>query len=213
MICRATSCEAARGAASAPLPDRTDEELLLQYAANRDPLIFTELVVRHESDLFGYLHRFLGQVELARDVMQATFLQLHLKCETFQAGRRVRPWLYTIATNRAIDALRTHRRHWCASIDAAVSGPDGDHSPLCERLESPEGEPSANAELEERRRGVRQAVDQLPIHLRQLVRLIYFDGLKYREAAAALAIPVGTVKSRMHAAFSKLQGRVSHLAS
>jgi RNA polymerase sigma-70 factor (ECF subfamily) len=213
MVQLATQEKTTYAADSAPLSERSDEDLVLEYMTNRDPILFTELVVRHERELYGYLHRFLGQVELARDVLQATFLQLHLKCDSFHAGRRLRPWLYAIATNQAIDALRSNSRHWGPSIDASLPSPAGEYAPLSECLEGWESEPPAEAELRECRAGVRQAVDQLPMQLRQLVRMVYFDGLKYREAADALAIPLGTVKSRMHSAFHRLQRELHHLAS
>jgi RNA polymerase sigma-70 factor (ECF subfamily) len=213
MVQLATQDNANDAAKSVPCSERSDEDLLLDYLTNQDPRLFTELVVRHERELYGYLHRFLGHVELARDVLQATFLQLHLKCDSFHAGRRLRPWLYAIATNQAIDALRSNRRHWGPSIDMALPSPEGEYAPLSEGLEGCESEPPAEAELRECRAGVRQAVDQLPMQLRQLVRMVYFDGLKYREAADALAIPLGTVKSRMHSAFDKLQRQLHHLAS
>jgi RNA polymerase sigma-70 factor (ECF subfamily) len=199
--------------ASPALSDRTDEDLLLSYAKNGDPTLFTELVMRHERELYGYLQRFLGNVELAQDVVQNSFLQLHLKCDTFQAGRSLRPWLYAIATNLAIDTLRSQRRHWGPSIDARLPGPQGELAPWSDALEGPQQDPSVDAELNECRFGVRQAVDQLPVQLRQLVQLIYFDGMKYRDAADALAIPLGTVKSRMHSAFDKLQRQLHPLAS
>jgi RNA polymerase sigma-70 factor (ECF subfamily) len=195
------------------LADRPDEDLLLSYADSGDSLLFTELVMRYERELYGYLHRFLGHRELAKDVLQATFLQLHLKCDSFQPGRPLRPWLFAIATNQAIDALRSQRKHWGPSIDAALSGLEGECATLSENLQGSRQEPCADAHLNECRAGVRQAVDQLPLQLRQIVRLIYFDGLKYREAAEALALPLGTVKSRMHSAFDKLQRQLHYLAS
>jgi RNA polymerase sigma-70 factor (ECF subfamily) len=71
-------------------------------------------------------------------------------------------------------------------------------------LTSKEPEAAENLEADERRGWVQQAVEQLPDPLREAVLLVYYQGLKYREAAEVLEIPVGTVKSRMHAAILKL---------
>src|SRR3989304_2158430 len=87
-----------------------DEVLLLAYRDHADRTAFSELVRRYERELYSYLRRYLGDAGMAEDAFQATFLQVHLKCDQFAEGRRFRPWLYTIATNQAIDAQRRNRR-------------------------------------------------------------------------------------------------------
>src|SRR5712691_11336379 len=72
---------------------------------------FGVLVRRYERELYGYLRRYLGDGNLADDVFQNTFLQLYTKVATYEPGRPVRHWLYTIATHQAIDALRRNGRH------------------------------------------------------------------------------------------------------
>jgi len=71
-------------------------------------------------------------------------------------------------------------------------------------LDSQDMDPIEQFTLEEDSQAVRAAIDQLPESLRRVVLLVYFQGLKYREAAEALAIPVGTVKSRLHTAVARL---------
>lgn len=183
---------------------RSDEELLLEYRDSRNKDLFDELVRRYERELFSYLRRYVGDPEMAADVFQATFLQLHLKCGQFQVGRRLRPWLYTIATNQAIDAQRRNRRHRAVSLDHRSSGSDEDVVKLLDLMASKDLSPDEQFDLREDRDWVRQAVQALPDHLRGVVLLVYYQGLKYREAADVLGIPVGTVKSRMHTALLKL---------
>ena len=183
----------------------TDEQLLLGYRSRGDRLAFSELVHRYERELFGYLRHYLGDAEQAEDVFQQTFLQVHLKCEQFEPGRKVRPWLYTIATNQAIDLQRRNRRHRMASLDRRIGGDSEDEAgALGQLLASPEPGPTQQAESAESRQQVRRAVASLPEPARQVVVLVYFQGLKYREAADVLSIPVGTVKSRLHTAIQKL---------
>lgn len=183
---------------------RTDEDLLLSYRKTQGRDLFEELVRRYERELFSYLRRYTGDADMAADVFQATFLQLHLKCSQFQRGRKLRPWLYTIATNQAIDTQRRNRRHRMVSLDSVSGGTDNDVVKLLDLMASSELGPSEALGLEEDREWVRQAVLELPEHLRCVVTLVYYQGLKYREAAEALSIPVGTVKSRMHTALLKL---------
>ena len=183
----------------------SDEELLLTYRNTGRKDLFEELIRRYERELFSYLRRYLGDAELAADVFQTTFLQLHLKCDKFQSGRRLRPWLYTIATNQAIDAQRREKRHRMVSLDSVASNSsDNDVVKLLDLMASQCMGPEEQLGLAEDREYIRHSLSQLPDHLRCVVTLVYYQGLKYREAAEVLDIPVGTVKSRMHTALLKL---------
>ena len=185
----------------------SDEVLMLRYRDLDDRDAFDCLVHRYERELYNYLFRYLGKADLAEEVFQATFFKLHRNRRQYQPERRVRPWLYCIATHEAIDVLRRTGRHHMVSLDQspAVADKSGDErQALVDLLEAETPEPSALAEARERRDWTRQAVDNLPEHLRSVVLLVYFQGLKYNEAAEILGVPIGTVKSRLHAALVKL---------
>jgi RNA polymerase sigma-70 factor (ECF subfamily) len=183
----------------------TDEELLRRIQRG-DDAGFGVLVRRYERELYGYLRRYLGDAHLADDVFQNTFLQVYVKSDQFEDGRPVRPWLYTIATNQAIDAMRKQGRHSTVSLDRqATQTDDGEVRPLAGMLQGSDDGPDLLTEREERRQRLRGCVDRLPDFLRQVVILAYFQALKYREIAEVLDIPVGTVKSRLHTALLKLQ--------
>jgi RNA polymerase sigma-70 factor, ECF subfamily len=186
--------------------EKADEELLAEYRVHQNRQAFEQLVHRYERELYSYLRRYLSDATLAEDVFQATFLQLYLKADQFEEGRKVRPWLYTIATNQAIDAQRRNRRHKMVSLDRRGPSQEvrDEVGSLVDLLTSKEPGAAANLEGQERRQWIQQAVDELPEALREAVLLVYYQGLKYREAASVLGIPVGTVKSRMHAAILKL---------
>ena len=186
-------------------PECSDEELLLTYREQGDRRAFEELVHRYERELYSYLRRYLGDAEMAEDAFQQTFLQVHLKCSQFDADRKVRPWLYTVATNQAIDAQRRNRRHRMVSLDRRIgSSAENNGGTLVEMLVHAEPGPAELFESSENRETIRQVLDQLPQALQQVVNLVYYQGLKYHEAADVLGIPVGTVKSRLHAAIQKL---------
>jgi len=188
-----------------PITSCSDEYLLLRFRTVETEM-FGVLVKRYERELYGYLRRYLGDASLAEDVFQNTFLQLYTKIKQYEPGRPVRPWLYTIATHQAIDALRRNGRHQAVSLDQQRSeGGDGEVQSLMETLEHFGPGPLDRAEEEERRERVRASVEGLPDFLRQVLILAYYQGLKYREIADILGIPVGTVKSRLHAALVKLQ--------
>jgi RNA polymerase sigma-70 factor (ECF subfamily) len=183
----------------------SDEELLGCYRRGQREA-FGVLVRRYEGELYGYLRRYLGDANLADDVFQNTFLQLFTKIGKYEQGRPVRPWLYTIATHQAIDALRRNGRHQTLSLDQyREENKQGEFPQLAAVLESRTAGPVDQVEGEERRQLVRASVDRLPETLRQVLVLAYYQGLKYKDIADILGIPVGTVKSRLHAALMKLQ--------
>lgn len=188
-----------------PLPPPSDEDLLARLR-DGDREAFAPLVRRYERELFGYLRRYVGDDDLADDVFQNTFLQVFLKIGQYEPGRPARPWLYAIATNQAIDALRRRARRTADRPADTVSAPDeeGEPRPLFELLPAPGDAPPDAADRAEQREQVQAAVARLPELLRQAVLLVYFQGLKYQDAAEVLGIPVGTVKSRLHAALTKL---------
>ncbi len=187
-------------------PILTDEQLLIEYRQTGDRELFAQLVYRYERELFNYLRRYLGDAEMAEDAFQAAFLQIHLKCEQFEEGRKFRPWLYTIATNQAIDAKRRNKRHRMVSLDTSGSSQNDEDEVgrLVNLLQSGEADPLDNVEQLERRLLVRKTLDELPESMYAVVQLVYYRGMKYREAADVLSIPVGTVKSRLHSAITRL---------
>jgi RNA polymerase sigma-70 factor (ECF subfamily) len=185
-------------------PAVSDEQLLESYRATSDPSVFSELVSRYQRELYNYLRRFLGDATLAEDVFQATFLQVHVKRDVFEQGRKFRPWLYTIATNQAIDAQRRNRRHRRLSLNQPQQSTGESVGTLIDLVAGDTVDPSLVAEGSEQSAWVRGEVDALPEPLRNAVNLVYFKGMKYRDAAKEMSVPVGTVKSRLHAAIQRL---------
>lgn len=182
----------------------TDEQLILEYRRTGDRELYAQLVYRYERELYSYLRRYLGNAEMAEDVFQATFTAVHLKCKLFDEGRRFRPWLYTIATNAAIDARRRNKRHRTVSLDTPREQDSEDVGRMVNLLEGGESDPADVAEQAERGRLVREVLEQLPESMMAVIQLVYYQGMKYREAADVLEVPVGTVKSRLHSAIAKL---------
>ena len=182
----------------------SDEQLLQSYREASDPAVFSELVARYQRELYNYLRRFLGDATLAEDVFQATFLQVHVKKDVFEQGRKFRPWLYTIATNQAIDAQRRNRRHRRLSLNQPQQAGNESLGTLIDLVAGDVGEPAMSAESSEQSLWVRGEVDALPEPLKNAVNLVYFKGMKYRDAAKVMSVPVGTVKSRLHSAIQRL---------
>ena len=185
--------------------ETSDETLIARYRETGDRAWFEVLLLRYEREIFSYLRRYIGNTEMAEDAFQGTFLQVHLKCNQFDSQRRFRPWLYAIATNQAIDVGRRNKRHRMASLDQSNQADhDQRTSSWAEKLVGTSPDPRAAASKAEEGRWVDRAVASLGEPMQQVVHLVYYQGLKYREAAETLGIPVGTVKSRLHAAIGRL---------
>ena len=185
------------------MPDDSDEALLARFVAG-EAAAYGDLLRRFQREIYAYLRRYLGQDALADDVFQNTFLQVYQKAGQFDSSRKVRPWLYAIATHQAIDMLRRVNRRSAVSLEQMASSEDSENQNWSDMLSSDEPEPSTGLELAEQKERVKEALETLPEHLRMTVILAYYQGLKYKDIADIMEIPVGTVKSRLHAAMSKL---------
>lgn len=177
----------------------SDELLLSEYRqGNRE--VFATLVKRYERELYLFLVRFLGDRSAAEDVFQDAFLQVHQSAEQFDASKRFRPWLFTIAANKARDLLRANARRPTSPLEASITPGDDESGRYIDLMRSATAlpdEPMQQAELTER---VRQTVMGMPSHLREILLLSYFHGFAYKQIGEILDIPLGTVKSRLHAA-------------
>ena len=180
--------------------DWTDEELLLEYRCTGIREAFEEIVHRYERELYNYLYHYLGNAANAEDVFQKTFLAVLRDCGKFEAGRELRPWLYRIATNKAIDHQR-QARHF--RVISQVEN-DSDTCSIVDQVIGNEPEPFEDPMDREIACKVREAVESLPEQLRQAVYMVYFQGLTYREAADAVGIHSATLSLRVKSAIGKL---------
>jgi RNA polymerase sigma-70 factor (ECF subfamily) len=178
--------------------DWSDEALMEAYVEGRRSALRT-IVDRYRDELLNFLTRFLGSRAAGEDVFQETFLQVHLSAATFDTTRRFKPWLFTIAANKARDHHRKYARRQVFSLDAEL-GDAGDRRRFSDLMESPLPSPELPIDDGEERARVRAAVDELPPHLREILLLAYFQRMSYQQIADQLGIPLGTVKSRLHSA-------------
>ncbi|MBX3404344.1 MAG: sigma-70 family RNA polymerase sigma factor [Phycisphaeraceae bacterium] len=189
------------------LEELSDEELLEAYRSGQSAA-FESLVRRHHDDLMRFLIRLCGNRALAEDAFQDAFLQIHLSAETFDATRRFKPWLFTIAANKGRDALRRNTRRKALDLSAPIGGTSGGGDgangdgarTFVDLMEIDVPAPDAAMDTQERSRLVQRAIDQMPWSLREILLLAYFQRMSYNQIAESLRIPLGTVKSRLHSA-------------
>jgi RNA polymerase sigma-70 factor (ECF subfamily) len=154
---------------------------------------------RYKNNLLHFLIRFVGSTAAAEDVFQETFLQIHISAETFDPSRRFKPWLFTIAANKGRDWHRKHSKRTVLSLSQEIGG-EGEGTRFIDLMEADQELPDATLLDTEQKDSIRNAVEQLPDHLREILLLSYFQQMSYVQIAESLHIPLGTVKSRLHAA-------------
>ena len=184
----------------------SDGELLQRYLAGEEKA-FSALVMRYRRELYNFLARFLSDTALAEDVFQETFLQLHISAAAFDPSRRLKPWLFTIAANKARDAVRSRHRRQAAPLDAAVQPNAAGQTTYVSLM--PDDVPAPDEALMnlETRRTVQNIIGDMPENLRLVLLLSYFHELPYKEIAEILSLPLGTVKSRLHSAVKHFAGK------
>jgi len=176
-----------------------DEQLVVAYRKGTTAALEV-LINRYQMELFHFLLRFVGNRASAEDLFQDTFLQVHISAKTFDSTKRFKPWLFTIAANKARDYLRKQKRQRAAPLSALIDSTQEGGASFIDLLEAELPLPTAVAEDAELSELVQEIVEQMPDHLREVLALAYFHQFAYKEIAEMLSIPLGTVKSRLHAA-------------
>jgi len=184
----------------------TDEQLLAEYR-NGDKSKFAVLLLRYQRELYHFLVRFLGDRAAAEDVFQETFLQVHQSADQFDPQRRFRPWLFTIAANKARDLIRSNARRPTNPLQASINAGDEESGEFIDLMQAAESMPGESLDREELQQQVQETVMGMPEHLREILLLSYFHQFPYKQIGDILDIPLGTVKSRLHAAVAHFADR------
>src|SRR5690349_18613323 len=159
------------------------EPATIRAAVAGDLAAFEQLVRCCQGPVWRFLRRFVGDAALAEDLTQETFLRVYRRLDTYRFGSRFTTWTIQIARNAAIDAMRSRDRR--DRLTDALPPP------------RPAGPPGLGAELD-------AAIATLSPKRRDAVLLVDVAGFSYADAAQALGVPVGTVKSRVSQGRSQL---------
>jgi len=180
----------------------SDAELLTRYTAGEEAA-FRELVSRYKNSLHAFLRQFLNRHDLVEDVFQETFLQLFSSRESFDQSRPLRPWLFTIAANKAKDALRKWQRTAAVPIGTMADSEELSFDDMLNTVTADSTMPYEQLQKNETASRVGQIVADMPESLREILILAYFQKFSYKQMADMLGIPIGTVKSRLHTAVGR----------
>ena len=162
--------------------------LLAERFRQQDETAFTQLVGRHHSLVFSVCLRILGHRQDAEDATQETFSRVARYLHRWDSRRPLEPWLIAIAGNRCRTFLAKKRVHQPLSPA---------HEPMVEAA-------STNQDAESLREEVDLALAQLPSCQRNAFRLFHDRSLSYADIASELQCPIGTVKTWVHRARSKV---------
>ena len=166
-----------------------DDATLVERSRNGDLEAFNQIVRRYQLRVYNLAARILGDRTAAEDVAQDTFVSAYKALARFRGGS-LRAWLLRIASNQCYDRLRSAKRRPEQSLDEAMESP-GFHVPS--RDPSPEQQ-AISRELHDH---VQRAILGLPFDQRNTIMLVDVQGLSYQEAAEAMDVSMGTVKSRL----------------
>ncbi len=190
-----------------PLPD--DFELMERFRRG-DRAALDALVERHHASLVRYFHLQSRSRETAEDLAQEVWIRVIRHRDDYRPTAKFTTYIFSIARNLWIDRYRSNRAAPpTVSADRTVGGEGEDGPPLAAFLPSRETEPSEAASVQEEAGRIREAIQRLPEGLREVFELGEIQGLKYSDVSEIMDIPVGTVKSRMHAAVHKIRELLS----
>lgn len=175
--------------------DPQSDEVLAALVQRGEAERFGELVRRYEHKLLRYGRRFLSSPEEIEDIVQDAFLSAYQNMQSFDASQRFSPWMYRIAHNAFVNALRKQTRNPLVYVDfdALVSHP---------AYEDPAPREREARELKEM---LDRALAQLQPKYREVLVLYYLEELSYKDIADVLQVPVGTVGIRLKRAKEALK--------
>lgn len=171
-------------------------DLIEKIAETKDRDAFAALFAHFAPRLKGYLLRLGASAGQAEEVLQEALLTVWRKAHLFDRKKAAAStWIFTIARNRRIDILRKRKFPEIDAEDPSLV-PDAPRAPDEEVIGARQGE------------AVRLALEKLPEEQRELVRLAFYNGWSHSKIAEDTNLPLGTVKSRLRLAFSRLRNEL-----
>ena len=195
-------------------PDPANDGALVKRVLAGDRAAYALIVQRYQAPLFRYAMRFMKDSEEASDQVQETFVKAFRNLAKFDTRRPLGPWLYRIARNNCLDAIRRKGADPVTTESQLGSDdPDAGISPLDTAAdERVEGNPAGAVEGKQLSLEIRARVTQLDQKYREVIELYHFEGMTYEEIAEVLAIPLGTVMTRLFRARKKLAETLKDLS-
>jgi RNA polymerase sigma-70 factor (ECF subfamily) len=176
-----------------------EDQQLVQLVLDGDTQAFNDLVERHQSRAYNLCVRMLGDADAAADVAQDAFISAYKHLPSLRG--EFRPWLMRIVANGCRDVLRSKKRRPSVSLDLER---DDDDTPAMQIADTSDG-PEAALMKSELQKTIAGALAEIPDDQREVIILSDIQGLSYQEIADMTGINIGTVKSRLNRARSRLR--------
>ncbi len=188
------------------LVELSDEELFTRYRGG-ERAAFELLLRRHRAPLFTFALRTLGTGDRARaeDVVQDAFVRVLKGAAEWEQRAKFSTWLYTIARNLCLDAMRRDRHRQADSLDETTGAPGSEGRPLAELLPGTQAGPERIAANARMRPVIEAALRKLPAEQREVFVLREYSGVAFKEIAEVTGVSENTVKSRMRYALEGLR--------
>jgi len=173
-----------------------EDNLLITRAQGGDKSALNELIWKHEARAYQYAFRLTRNSEEAADVVSEAFVRVYNALPNFKGQSSFTTWIYRILTNCFLD-LKKKDKGKTTSLETAFQTSDGD---VERQIEDPADTPQQEMEKTERQKRVTRAIKRLPEYQRSMIVMYHAENMTYEDIAAALDLPVGTVKSRLNRA-------------
>ncbi len=174
-----------------------DDHMLINRAQTGDRSAFNTLIRKHETRAYQYAFRLTRNPEEAADVVADAFVRIYNALHNFKGQSAFTTWMYRILTNCYLDVKKKEKNKVTTSLEAVMLTPDGE---MERQIEDDAPSPYEDTERSERERSIENAVSLLPEYQRAMIVMYHAESMTYEEIAAALDLPVGTVKSRLNRA-------------
>lgn len=180
-----------------------DEQLMLLLCEG-DKEALVRLVERYQNDVFRFCLHYLGDMEVAREIAQETFIRVYTARERFDTTRVFRPWMLCIARNMCLNVLKRQKVVPMSSLDELEASENG-----TARFASAVAteHPLEGILSDERKRVLLNIVNGLPTEAREVLTMRYFEQMSSREIAEVLETTEGAVRTRLHRALNLLRAK------
>ena len=184
------------------------ERNLIEKCKQGDRKAFDTLIRSYEKRVYNLAYRLSGHYDEANDISIDAFVRVFQALRLFRGEANFSTWLFRIVTNVYLDRRKRTRNKQHLSLEEYI---ELEENSVARQIEDPSPTPDMRAEASERHNVLQQAINGLPDYQRAMIVLYHTEGLSYEEIAEVLALPIGTVKSRLNRARLTLREKLNSL--
>ena len=185
-----------------------NERNLIEKCKQGDRRAYDTLIRNYEKRVYNLAYRLSGHYDEANDISVDAFIRVFQALRLFRGDANFSTWLFRIVTNVYLDRRKRTRNKQHLSLEEYI---ELEENSVARQVEDPAPSPALRAEERERHDMMQSAINSLPDYQRVMIVLYHTEGLSYEEIAEVLALPIGTVKSRLNRARLTLREKLEPL--